>query len=81
MGRALAWAFDARVHGGADTPAILVSVEEFHRSSSVWRLAMMRQVLWPVVVVAMALLVATVVCTMFLPMIQMLVHVQQGVTP
>jgi type II secretory pathway component PulF len=72
LGQSLAWAFDTSIHDGCDTPAILENVEEFHRNSYRGRVAVARQVLWPCVVLCLALGVGFVVYALFLPMINMI---------
>jgi type II secretory pathway component PulF len=72
LGQSLAWAFDASIHHGCDTPAILENVEEFHRNSYRCRMIVARQIFWPGVVLSLAVGVGFVVYSLFLPMFGMI---------
>ncbi len=71
MGPSLAWAFDASIHHGCDTPAILENLEHFHRNGYQNRLTVARQVLWPCAMLCLAAGAGFVIYALFAPMIAM----------
>lgn len=81
LGQSLAWAFDTTLHDGLQTPAILQSLEEFHRSSYRCRLAVARQILWPCVVLVMGLWIGFTFYAIMAPMIGMVHHVTAEAMP
>jgi len=69
VGRSLAWAFDTRANPN-NAPRALDVLESVYRSRYSFRLALLRMVGWPVVIVALALLVGWTVYCLYLPLIE-----------
>ena len=71
IGRMLAWALDESVNKG-NTPILLESMEEVHRSHYNYRLNLANSILCPILVVCLGAGVGFVVTAMFLPMVKMI---------
>ena len=80
LGNTLAWAFDPAV-SPCNTITILEVLEKFYRSNYSYRVNLARFITWPCVVVAMGAVVGFVVYAIFAPMIQIINHLAEMVTP
>jgi type II secretory pathway component PulF len=80
LGSPLAWAFDEKVNKG-DTLAILETLESFYRSNYSYRVNMARFIAWPCVTLALGIMVAFVVVSIFLPGITVINAMTGLVTP
>jgi type IV pilus assembly protein PilC len=80
VGRALAWAFDADA-GSGHTPSVLESMEEVYRARYACVAAVARSIVWPVAILAIALLTGAVVYAVFAPLCQIVEVSVEGVLP
>ena len=80
LGSSLAWAFDEKVNKG-NTLSILETLESFYRSNYSYRVNLVRFIMWPCVTIIMGVLVGFVVYSMFSPMITIINHLANLVTP
>jgi type IV pilus assembly protein PilC len=65
LGTSLVWAFES----GANTPAILETLEDFYRFNYSYRVNLARFIFWPCVNIAMGVLVGVIVYSFFAPMV------------
>ncbi len=80
LGSTIAWAFDADVNQG-NTLTILEMLEEFYRSNYSYRVNLARFILWPCVTIMLGLIVGFVVYAFFSPMVYIINHLADMVTP
>ena len=78
LGESLSWAFDTKVNQG-NTPEVLSMLEEVYRKAYNYRGIMLRNICWPVVMLAAAIVVGMVVYALFLPMVEMINHVMSSI--
>ncbi len=80
VGNSLAWAFDDRVNQG-NTLAILETLESFYRSNYNYRVNLARFIMWPCVTLIMGAMVGFIVYAIFSPMVTIINHLANLVTP
>ena len=80
LGRPLVWAFDSEVNRG-NTPAILEILEDFYRSNYSYRVILARHVLWPIIILLLAVVVGFMVYAFFSPVAGMTEHMAAQVMP
>ena len=80
LGNTLAWAFDDRVNQGS-TLAILETLELFYRSNYNYRVNLARFIMWPCVTLIMGVMVGFIVYAIFSPMVTIINHLANLVTP
>ena len=80
LGNTLAWAFDDRVNQG-NTLAILETLESFYRSNYNYRVNLARFIMWPCVTLIMGAMVGFIVYAIFSPMVTIINHLANLVTP
>jgi len=80
LGRPLVWAFDSEVNRG-NTPAILEILEDFYRSNYSYRVILARHVLWPIIIVTLAVVVGFMVYAFFSPVVEIIEHTAVLVMP
>jgi len=88
LGNTLAWAFsqggrltaDDRVNQG-NTLAILETLESFYRSNYNYRVNLARFIMWPCVTLIMGVMVGFIVYAIFSPMVTIINHLANLVTP
>ena len=80
LGSSLAWAFDEKVNKG-NTLSILETLESFYRSNYSYRVNLARFIMWPCVTIIMGVMVGFVVYSIFSPMIAIINHLANLVTP
>ena len=80
LGNTLAWAFDDRVNQD-NTLAILETLESFYRSNYNYRVNLARFIMWPCVTLIMGAMVGFIVYAIFSPMVMIINHLANLVTP
>ena len=80
LGRPLVWAFDSEVNRG-NTPAILAILEDFYRGNYSYRITLARHVLWPIIIVMLAVVVGFMVYAFFSPIVGIIEHTAAQVMP
>jgi type II secretory pathway component PulF len=70
LGTGLVWAFE----GGANTPAILETLENCYRYNYSYRVNLARFIFWPCVNIAMGVVVGLIVYSFFAPMVAIINH-------
>jgi len=80
LGNTLAWAFDDRVNQG-NTLAILETLESFYRSNYNYRVNLARFIMWPCVTLIMGAMVGFIVYAIFSPMVTIINHLANLITP
>jgi type II secretory pathway component PulF len=80
IGPTLSAAFDQQLYPG-QAPALLDAVETRARAWYAYALNMVNSIVWPLVILALALLVAAIAYALMMPMIMITQAVTQGATP
>ncbi|MBN1766489.1 MAG: type II secretion system F family protein [Sedimentisphaerales bacterium] len=73
MGRGLIWAFDQNLNQ-PDTPVVLEMLENVYRTNYNYRASLVHYITWPLVTLFIAMMVGSVIYSIFSPMVEIINH-------